>query len=188
MGDSITPNPWRPDPSGGLVYQDLELRHGQGSVVWTDEDGTAHTRLSSNDTDGLLVQADALRVEATEATIGGQLIIDGAGDSSFVRSAHGTGNFQLRAGYAVIDVATAYVPANGARDYAIALGGAAVPDYVIAQITDGGSLYYGFTLAGTGNYRSAFGIPHFDATVQSHLGYDVVIGHLWINYIAVYLS
>lgn len=50
MGDSVVPNPWRPDPSGGLVFQDVELRHDQGSVRWTDDDGGTRALIASQDT------------------------------------------------------------------------------------------------------------------------------------------
>lgn len=54
MSDSLNANPWRRDPtSGGLVYQDVELRYGEegqraGALLWTDADGQ-RARIAAED-------------------------------------------------------------------------------------------------------------------------------------------
>lgn len=218
MGDSIQANPWREDPDlGGLVSQNIELRHASGVVRWSTPDGVVSTLRSSDGGPvdaqyqflqlgteapdgevraqlearaggyGNLLELIARSDGSTESRIASKLLYDSDQASRFVQTAYRGAfetdvNLSLRAGAHVIPAVA--VSALGAADFTVPLAAGGTPDHVFAQLTDGGDLYYGFSVSGTGDYTAT----SFAATVQNHIDEPFAGGSMWLNYLALYFD
>ncbi len=156
------------------------------TAIQTDRDGVlANIQAAVLSTGEAFVQALVGDPTGDPLSVKNARIIDTDGNSSFVRNAAGLGTLHIVSGAATVNASPGQpIPSFGAVDFEVPLDPTPglAPDAVLCQVTDGGDLYYGLKVTGTGDYA----VNRFAATVESLTDTDITAGSLNLVYLALY--
>lgn len=155
------------------------------TAIQTDRDGMlANLQAVVLSTGEAYVQALVGNPTADPLGVKNARIIDTDGASSFVRNAAGLGTLHLATGQHTVNAGATPIPSFGSADFEVPLDPTPglAPDAVMCWVTDGGDLYYGLKVTGTGDYA----VNRFAATVESLVDTDLTAGSLNLLYLALY--
>lgn len=169
-----------------------------GAVFGSTLLGNYTTALQTQGAAGMLAQLNVVVMGAGDAliqaivgdpsdplTVRNVTIIDSDGESSFVQNAGGPGTLQLVTGSASVNASPGTpIPSLGSADFGVALDPAPglAPDAVVCWVVDGGDLYYGLKVTGTGDLA----VNRFAVTIESLIDTDLTAGALNLAYLAIY--